>query len=167
MPSVVRMAGQAVTYVAFAAFIGYFSMAPPYTVLEPRHGLLRLSFTHPGKVVSACRQRSAEELAKLPPQMRSTEECQRARSPVQVRIEVDGRVMLERSFPPAGLAKDGASSGYWRTPIATGSHELRVQVRDDVRPEAPAYQRSERIDVREGAIVLVDFKPELGGVTIR
>lgn len=157
--------GQVILYGAFAAFIGYFATAPAYSLLAPGQGLLRLSFSHPGKIVSDCRKRSAEELAKLPPQMRTAEDCQRGRSPVAVRIVVDGRTLLDRSFAPAGLSHDGASSGYWRTPLAAGPHRLQVAFRDDLRADAPAYERDTTLTVAEGQIVLIDFRAD--GPSIR
>jgi len=159
--------GQGVLYLLFAAAVGLFSYWPPVQLLEPGHGLVRLSFTHPGKVGTDCRQRTPEELAKLPPQMRSAQECQRERSPVRARVELDGQVLVDRDFAPAGLSRDGASSGYWRTAVAAGQHELKVQFRDDRRAGAPVYERSETITLREGQIVLIDFKPGEGGVVIR
>lgn len=167
MPELARYTGQAVLYALFAAVVGVFSVWPPYSLLEPGQALLRLSFSHPGKISTECRTRSAEELAKLPPQMRSAQDCERARSPVQVRVELDGRVLVDESFAPAGLARDGASSGYRRIPIAAGRHRLRVLVRDDVRPQAPAHEREVALDVAPGRIVLVDFKAEQGGIVIR
>lgn len=165
MPKPLRLAGQAVLYAAFAAFIGYFASAPAYSLLAPGQGLLRLSFSHPGKIVSDCRKRSAEELAKLPPQMRTADDCQRGRSPVSVRIVVDGRTLLDRSFAPAGLSHDGASSGYWRAPLAAGPHRLQVSFRDDLRAEAPVYERDTTLTVAEGQIVLIDFRAD--GPSIR
>lgn len=166
-PGPVQWVGQVVLYSLFAAFIGYFAAQPSIALLPPAHGLLRLSFSHPGQFSTACRQRSAEELAKLPPQLRQPQDCARARSPVQVRIEMDGKLLIDQSFRPAGLSKDGASSGYWRTPLEVGTHQLRVQFRDDQRPGAPVYERAARVDVREGQIVLIDFKPKQDGVTIQ
>jgi len=84
-----------------------------------------------------------------------------------VRIELDGRVLVDQAYAPAGLSRDGAASGYWRTPIATGAHRLVVSLRDDVRPDAPVYKREADLDVRAGQIVLIDFKPEQGGVVIQ
>jgi hypothetical protein len=159
--------GQIVLYALFAAFVGYFASQPPVSLLPPGHGLLRLSFSHPGKFATDCRQRSAEELAKMPPQMRAAQDCQRTRSPVQARVEVDDKVLIDRSFRPAGLAQDGAASGYWRTPIAAGTHRLRIQFKDDLRADAPTYERRAEVTVREGQIVLIDFKADQGGISIR
>jgi len=161
-----RYAGQAGLYLLFAVVIGTLSTWPSYRLLEPDQGLLRLSFSHPGKISTDCRTRSAEELAKLQPQMRSAQDCQRERSPVMVRVELDGRVVVDQSFAPAGLSRDGASSGYRRLPIAVGSHRLKVHVRDDMRAGAPTYERESTIDVKAGQIVLIDFKPEQGYIAV-
>ena len=168
MPAtLLRYAGQAVAYALFALAIGVFANWPPYQWLGSDQALLRLSFSHPGKVSTDCRQRTPEELAKMQPQMRTPLDCQRERSPVQVRVVLDDRVLVDRSYAPAGLSRDGASSGYWRTPIAVGAHRLAVTLRDDVRPGAPVYERSASLDVRPGQVVLIDFKPDQGGVVIR
>jgi len=159
--------GQGVLYVLFAAFVVVFADWPPYRVLAPGHGLLRLSFSHPGKISTDCRQRSAEEMAKLQPQMRASQDCQRARSPVHALVELDGKRLVDQDFAPAGLSGDGASSGYWRAPIAVGTHRLRVQFRDDVRGGAAPFEREAEVQVREGQIVLVDFKADQGGIVIR
>ncbi len=162
-----RYAAQVLLYGAFAAFVGYFSTQPAFSLLKPNEGLLRLSFLAPGKPRFECRQRTAEELAKLPPQMRAPTECPRERSPVQVRVELDGVVVIDHSFPPAGLAKDGAAAGYRRLPIQAGTHQLKVQVNDDARTQGFTFEKSQRITVAPSQIVLIDFNPESGGVLIR
>ena len=162
-----RLAGQGVVYMAFAAFVGYFSTGPAYRPLPEDHGLLRLSFNQPGKPIGECRTRSAEELARLPAQMRTPQECPRERSPVVVRIEIDGAEVLRESFRPAGLRRDGAASGYWRTPLAAGSYRLRVQFNDDVRREGFTHERQTVVDVLPGQVVLVDFAGDGGGILIR
>jgi hypothetical protein len=167
MSASLRYLGQAVAYALFALAIGVFATWPGYRLLERDQALLRLSFSHAGKVSTECRQRSPEELAKMQPQMRTPLDCQRERSPVQVRLVLDGQVLVDQAYPPAGLARDGASSGYWRAPIAAGAHSLQVTLRDDVRPGAPVYERSASLDVRPGQLVLIDFKPDQGGVVIR
>jgi hypothetical protein len=162
-----RYAAQALLYAAFAAFVGFFSTSPSIRLLEPDEGLLRLSFKQPGKPREACRKRSEEELAKLPPQLRVAEECPRERSPVHIRVALDDRVLVDRAFPPAGLQRDGASSGYLRVPIAAGEHRLDVRVNDDARVDGPTHTRAETLKVAPGQVVLIDFQPERGGVIIR
>jgi len=162
-----RYAGQALMYAAFAAVIGILSTAPVYRHLAPDQGLLRLSFKHAGKFKVDCRSRSAEELSKMPAQLRTELDCPRERSPVHVRVELDGRALYDESFAPAGLRKDGAASGYHRLPISAGAHRIRVQVNDDVRVKGFNYEREERVNVRPGQVVLLDFVADRGGVLIK
>ncbi len=162
-----RYAAQAAVYAAFAAFIGYFSSSPHYQHLKPDEALLRLSFSHPGRIVADCRERTAAELAKLPANMRAQLDCPRERSPVTVRLVLDGRTLYDESFAPSGLSRDGAASGYRRLPISAGRHRIRVEFKDDVRATGFTYEREQTIDAAPGQIVLVDFAPERGGVIIR
>ncbi len=167
MAEPLRWAAQAVLYGAFALVVGVFTSWPAFRLLGDDQGLLRLSFVHPGKPVQDCRSRSPEELAKMPPQMRTATECARERSAVQVRVELDGRVVFDDSFAPGGLSRDGASAAYRRMPLPVGKHHLRVQFSDDARRRGEPYERSADISVVPGQIVLIDFNPEKGGVLIR
>jgi hypothetical protein len=167
MASFARYAGQAVLYALFAAFIGYCSTAPRYRTLDAGEALLRLSFKHTGKLVADCRQRSPEELARLPANMRAELECPRERSPVRVRIELDDELLHDRSYPPAGLSRDGAATGYWRMALPAGRHRVSVQVNDDVRRPDFTFARRAELDIRPGQAVLIDISEEKGGVQIR
>ncbi len=164
---VFRFVGQGVLYLAFAAAIGVFSVWPPYQHLPPDQGLLRLSFKHPGKFVTDCRKRSAEELAKIPRQLRADLDCPRERSPVRVQVELDDKILYDESFAPAGLRKDGASSGYRRLQIPAGEHQIRVQVRDDVRSNEITYSGERKVNISAGQVVLIDILADQGGVVIR
>ncbi|MCL4744955.1 MAG: hypothetical protein KJZ83_06025 [Burkholderiaceae bacterium] len=164
---VFRFVGQGVLYLVFATAIGVFSVWPPYQHLQPDEGLLRLSFTHPGKFVTDCRQRSAEELAKIPRQLRADLDCPRERSPVRVRVELDDRMLYDESFAPAGLRRDGASSGYRRLSIPAGEHQLRVQVRDDVRSDEVTFHGERKVNIVPGQVVLIDIIADQGGVVFR
>lgn len=167
MRDVARYAGQVLAWGAFAAFVGYFATSPAYRYLDAGQGLLRLSFKHPGKIKADCRRRTPEELAKLQPQFRTELDCPRERSPVRVRVELDGKAVIDESFAPAGLAKDGASAAYRRLPIAAGPHRLRVQLNDDARRSDFTHERTAELDVKPGRIVLIDFDAEKGGVLIK
>jgi hypothetical protein len=167
MPRPLAVLGQIAAYALFAVAIGYGSTAPRYRQLAPDEALLRLSFTHPGRTKADCRRRTPEELAKLPPNMRAPIDCPRERSPVVVRVALDGVELYHLSFRPAGLERDGASTGYRRTRITAGPHRLEVQFNDDVRVRGYTHERTALIDPRPGQIVLVDFDPGRGGVIIR
>jgi hypothetical protein len=167
MDTLSRYAGQIVLYTLFAAFIGYFSASPRYQHLQPGEALLRLSFRHPGELKADCRRRTPEELAKLPAHMRAPLDCPRERSPVLARVELDGAELVNESFAPSGLSRDGASSGYRRMPIAAGRHRVRVQFNDDVRVSGFNYELDRVVEAAPGQVVLIDFAPERGGVLIR
>jgi hypothetical protein len=162
-----RYLGQGVLYALFALLLGYFSTSPRYRHLEPDQALLRLSFTHPGKIVSDCRRRTAEELAKMPANMREDMDCPRERSPVRVRVELDGAPLYDEAFAPAGLKRDGASAAYRRLPIASGEHRLRVQFNDDARVAGFNFERSQVVNALPGQVVLIDFIEDKGGILIR
>ena len=128
---------------------------------------MRLSLQHPGQPKGDCRQRTPDELARMSPQMRTPLDCPRERSPVVVRVELDGRAVIDAAFPPAGFRRDGASAGYRRLPIRAGAHTLRVQLNDDARRSDFPYERAATIEVKPGQIVLIDFNPAKGGLLIR
>jgi hypothetical protein len=162
-----RYAGQAALYALFAAAVGYFSTAPRYRHLQPNEALLRLSLNHSGRLVADCRRRTPEELAKLPANMRAPLDCPRERSPVVVRVELDGAELVDETFAPSGLSRDGASTGYRRVPIAAGRHRVRVRFNDDVRVSGFNYKSDRVVDAAPGQVVLIDLLPERGGVVIR
>lgn len=165
--TIARTIGQCILYGSFALFIGVFSTWPRYQHLAPEEALLRLSFKHPGKTKADCRERGAAELAKIPANMRQALDCPRERSPVRVRVELDGKGLYDESFPPSGWSKDGASTGYRRLPIRAGRHHLRVRFADDVRVAGFNFEREQTVEVKPGQVVLIDFAPDKGGVVIR
>jgi hypothetical protein len=167
MHKVARWSVQAVLYGAFAVCVGLFSAWPPYRQLDSQQALLRLSLLHPGAPLHDCRQRSAEELAKLPAHMRVAQDCPRERSPVHVRVTLDGRMVIDETFAPGGLARDGAAAGYRRLVIPAGMHRIGVAVNDDAR-RADVFQTAQQmLQIVPGQVVLIDFDPRRGGVLIR
>ncbi len=161
------IAGQVVLFALFAATIGLFSNYPRYRHLLPDQALLKLSFSHPGQLVSECRQRPPEELAALPPNMRNPMDCPRERSPVTVELALDGSVLARREVQPAGLSRDGPSTVYARFAVPAGSHRLSVRLNDSVREPGYNFMRDEHLDIRPGQVIVVDFNPEKGGIVIQ
>jgi hypothetical protein len=159
--------GQALLYGAFAVAIGVFSHWPPYQHLAPDQALLKLSFSQPGKPVSECRRATAEELARLPPNMRAPMRCPRERSPITVEVDIDGRAALRRVAPPSGLSRDGASALYQRTQLSAGTHHIAVRLNDDVRIAGFNHTREATVTLQPAQILVIDFDPEKGGITLR
>src|SRR3970040_1953239 len=91
LKNIFQYSGQALFYGLFVAFIGYFSVAPAYVHFPSNQALIKVSFSHAGQPLEECRARTAEELAKLPPNMRLPTQCGRERSSVTFELELDGQ----------------------------------------------------------------------------
>lgn len=159
--------GQAALYGLFALFIGVFSHWPTYEHLAPDEALIKLSLVHTGKPVGECRERTAEELARMPPNMRSPIECPRERSPVTVELDIDGAPAARTIAAPSGLSRDGASAVYHRLPVLAGERTIEVRLRDDVRVEGFTHQLQRRVTLTPAQVLVIDFDGERGGIVLQ
>jgi len=160
--AILRYSAQLVLYVAFGAALGYFSSYPVFQVLPPGEALVRLSFSHGAQPVAPCRERTAEELAKLAPNMRVKTVCPRERSPVKVEIEMDGKPLYQITARPAGLKRDGASTVYRRLPVVAGKHTFKARLADGPDGEF-TYASDATIDLAPGKVLVIDFNAGKGG----
>jgi hypothetical protein len=157
---------QAVCYLAFVAVVGYFSTSPPYEHLPAGDALVKLSFQHAGQRKAPCRERSPEELAKLAPNMRAAQVCERERVPLEIVVEMDGRPLFALTAPPTGLSRDGAAAVYRRVAVPAGSHSFVAKLKD--APEGSYGFVSERtVALAAGRILVIDFDPKEGGWVFR
>ncbi len=162
MIAILRYAAQGALYVAFGAALGYFSSYPVFQVLPPDQALVRLSFSHGAQPVSPCRERSAEELAKLAPNMRVKTVCPRERSPVKVEIEMDGKPIYQITARPAGLKRDGAATVYRRLPVVAGKHVFKARLADG--PDGKfTHVADATVDLAPGKVLVIDFNAGKGG----
>ena len=157
---------QGLLYGLFAMIIGTFSAWPKYRHLAPEQALIKLSFTHHGRRVEDCRQRTPEELARLPPNMRAPMQCQRERSPVTVEVDLDGQKIYRHVAEPSGLSRDGASTVYQRLEMLAGEHRLAVRLKDNAGSSGFDYLREETVTLRPGQVLVIDFNAEKGGITL-
>lgn len=190
LKTILRYSGQALFYGLFVAFIGYFSAAPAYVHFPPDQALIKVSFSHAGQPLEECRVRTAEELEKLPPNMRVPVLCGRERSPVSFELELDGRTIYRAVLPPRGLSRDGASTVYQRFPVPAGKHRLRARLKDNFArsekepPKAGAgresatgghgvrvpdfnYTKEAEVTVAPGQVFVVDFNARAGGFVFK
>lgn len=153
---VVSYALQAVCYAAFMAVVGYFATSPAYVHLPPGEAVVKLSLQHAGQRKESCHERSAEELARLAPNMRAGTVCPRERAPVAVEVEMDGKPLFALVAPPTGLSHDGASTVYRRATIPSGLHRFVARMKDSV---AGGYDivGSRTIDLKPGRVLVIDF----------
>ncbi|MFO0996985.1 MAG: hypothetical protein U1F33_09910 [Alphaproteobacteria bacterium] len=166
MTSALRYGAQALVYGAIVSFIGYFSTAPAYHPIGTGEAQIKIALVHGGTRVG-CRERTAEELAKLAPNMRKKLDCPRERVPLALELDLDGRPLSRITLPPGGLSKDGPSRLYERYSVAAGPHTLAVRMRDSGRSDGFDYERSFDIDLAAGRSLAIDFRAEMGGFVVR
>ena len=162
MAKPVAIVGQVVLYGAFAAFIGYFSTNPVYKQIPDDVAVLKLSMSHLGG--RECRKRTAEELAKLPPNMRAPLDCPRGRSDIKVLVELDDKPLFDVVMHPTGLSKDGISTVYKRHELKAGTYKLAVRMNDNLANTGWSYVKEEQVTLKPAQILVIDFNPDKGGL---
>lgn len=133
----------AVLAIVVAAGLGA-STAIGYHVPSLPGSELVVSFKHPGVLGENCRVLSEEEKAKLPPHMRRDTICDRGRAPVRLRVELDGKPVIERAYAPAGIWGDGESVAVERLPVTPGEHDVRVAIGETSDPAEWKYTTDTR-----------------------
>jgi len=166
MRQALRFVAQCLLYVPLMAILGTFSTAPSFQVMPAEKALLRISLTHAGSLLVECRQRSPEELAKLPPNMRAQQDCPRERSPIRLEVTLDGQPLLDVTAAPTGLRRDGASTIYRRTELPAGRHRLTARLADGPTGEFRHVQSID-VELRPGGSLLMDFNAARGGFLFR
>ena len=162
MKNLARIGAQLLLYVPLMALIGYFSTQPRFSILGEDEALLRLSFIHAAERKEPCRTRSAEELAKLSPNMRAAQDCPRERAPLLVELELDGKLVLRREVQPSGVHRDGNVAVYQRLALPAGRHRIVARLRD--RAEGGFnYVKDETLELADGRVLIIDFNAARGG----
>jgi len=161
--------GQGVVYALLMGVIGYFSTLPKYTHLQPDETLIKVSFRHAGQHVGECRERTPEEIAKLPPYKRKGADnkiCPRGRSDVIVELELDGKLLYHETLVPTGLAHSSNANIYERIPVKAGVHTLKARLKD--QPDGDFnYVHEETVNLAPGRALVIDFKAATGGFIFR
>lgn len=147
---------------AFAGWLGYCSTNPAYQHLDPTLATIKVSVHHSGQVLGECRERSAEELAQLPENMRAPLVCPRERSPLELELAVNDRLVLTETLPARGIHRDGRASTYRRLSVPAGEVTVTVRMKDHVDQQTFPYQSTVRTVLAPGANLVIDFDNESG-----
>jgi hypothetical protein len=167
MVRLLRFAGQGLIYVAGAALLGYFSSHPVYRQFPQDKAQLKLSFAHGAERAKACRRLTSKEIAKLPPNERRPNTCERRRVAVHVQLDVDGKRLLDARLEPIGLAGDGPARIYRKFVVNPGTHMVIARLRDSRAPDGFNYETRREIFLAEGQNMAIDFKADAGGFIFR
>jgi len=163
MPESRFLLGQVVAFTLFAIGIGYFSNSPSYTYHDPKMALIMVSFSHASERKEECRHFTAKEIAALAPNMRRPLDCPRARVPIYLEIIMDGNTLLNKSYNPTGLAKDGSASIFEHIPVKPGQHQLVAKLRDSNREDGFDYESKVSFTLAPRELFVIDFRKDLGG----
>jgi len=153
---------QVLNYAAFMALIGYFSAAPPYRHIAPGQAQVTMAFNHAGQPREPCRRLTAEELARLPPNMRKPMDCPRRRSPIRVELIMDGKLLLQAVANPPGLFGDGAVNVFRSVRVPAGGHHFQVRMNDNVRVAGYTHSAEQAANIEAGKLLVVEFSPGTG-----
>lgn len=162
-----RVAGQFVVILALFSAVAAFANWPVYRQIPENSAIVTLTFVHGADRKAECRKLSPEEIAKLAPNMRRTQDCPRARRPIYVELDLSGRSVFRATLPPSGIAGDGPSRVYQRFVVPAGQYEIAVRMRDTARTEGFDHQRSEAVTLAANQMFVVDFRSDSGEFVFR
>jgi hypothetical protein len=134
--------------------------------LPPDQALVKVSFIHHGQLVAECRPYTAEELAKLAPNMRTPMKCGRERSSVTIEVDLDGATVYRKVAAPSGLSRDGPSSVYHRIAVPAGEHRIVIRLKDSASAAAFTHTRNATLTLKPAQVLVIDFDAEKGGITL-
>lgn len=167
MSRLARYLGQALTLVLFGLAVGVFSDTPRYRHLGEDRAVVKLSLVLSTERAGQCRRRTAEELARLAPNMRKPLDCPRGRLPLLVELEIDGAPVYRASAQPTGLAGDGPARVYRSFELPAGPHRLAARLRTSARADGFDYTAARELTLAPRQNLVIDFKQEAGGLVFR
>ena len=153
---------QIANYTVFMYIVWFFSANPSYQHTAPDQAVIALSFSHAGQPISECRKRTEEELADLPPNMRAPMDCPRQRSPIEVELSLDDKVIFHDTFAAKGASGDWGIDVFKEFPVPVGNYNLKMKLKDSIRVEDYNHKFEKQFDIKPRQLVLVDFKTNQG-----
>ncbi len=151
--------GTAVT-MAVCLATALLSSWPRWQSVPEGAAILRLSFTHAGAQI--CRDRTPDELARLPPNMRSRQLCERRRAPVRIEMDVNGATVIAVDRKPSGVAGSGPSRVYERILLPAGSYDVALRLRDNSAATQFTAEARRQITLRPGQNLAIDYRASTG-----
>jgi hypothetical protein len=138
--------------------IGAASRAP-FTPNNSDQALLRLSWRLRGEKIESCRQRTEEELAKLPVHMRTPQECVSRLLSYRLIVRTDKATDTLR-FAPAGAKADRPIFVLHDVELGPGRHEIEVEFAAENGRQEKLLRYRGQIELRRGDIALLTLSPK-------
>jgi hypothetical protein len=98
--------------------------------------------------------------------MRREKVCDRERAPVRLRVAVDGRRVVDRSYAPTGVWHDGNSVAVASLFVRPGAHRVDVEIDDTHDSDEWAHRFGRRLDFTREARRVVSFD-RVSGFTVQ
>jgi hypothetical protein len=123
---------------AAAALAGLAWASDVPTRVHRSHGaILRLAWSARPERVESCRERTAEELSRLPQHMRQPLACEGSTAEYRLQVRVDGAVLADRVVRGGGLRRDRQLYVLEELPVPPGDTAVDIRF-DRVEPAASA-----------------------------
>ena len=158
MPTVRQYIAQGLLYGLFFVPLVYLTHAPSHEHLAKNMAVLKVAVRHAGKIVGECTALSPEAYSNLAANMKRPEVCPRERSPLQLKLVVDGETLYRATVPASGLHNDGVSSMYRQFAVPTGPHQLQLYMNDDVAVEGYPWVLEQDVDLAPAQVLVANFK---------
>ncbi len=161
-----RLAGFVLLFLAVAAGLAVFSSFP-WAATPPGVAMLKVAFKHVSTFAETGAALSREELEKLPRHMRpqgGQSGATGTRRDTTLRVTLDGRPILERTYRPSGLRHDGPTFVYEELSVPLGRHVLEGALVEagGAPAKGAATSSSERriaatVEVESGQVLLLEL----------
>ena len=162
-----RFVGFILLFLMVAAGLAVFS-AFPWVATPSDVALLKVAFKHVAAPVETSATLSREQLEKLPRHMRPPSGQTGAsgtRRDTTVRVTLDGRAILEKTYRPSGLRHDGPTFVYEELTVPLGRHALKATLAergesgdDDAHAEGAHRRRlSADVDAKSRQVLLLEL----------
>lgn len=99
----------------------------PWTATPADRALLRLSWRAESETMQECRSLTEEELAELPVHMRTPEVCERRAVPYLLKVDIDGRTLLDDTLHGSGAREDRPVYVFREFALRPGAHAIDVE----------------------------------------
>jgi len=159
--------GQLIFFGLFIVVLMVFSNSPPYKHFSDDKALIKISISHSGQIKGECHKRTAEELARLSPNMRVDMDCPRERSVIQLELDLDGKPIFADAMQPTGIKRDGSTSAYYTLTVPSGKYKLAARLKDHINLKEFNYVKQMDVVLAPAQVFTIDFEAQEGGFIFR